>query len=149
VYMKKVLLLFVSVLLICSSCKNKSSLIGKTDENQKLLTAYFKHFNNHNWNQMAKMYVPNPEFKDPSLGQGVVKQSRQQIVKKYTELAAIFPDVRDSIVNMYSSGDQHIIVEFISKGTAADKSKFELPICTIFTVENGLIAKDYTYYDNF
>lgn len=50
---------------------------------------------------------------------------------------------------MYPSGENHIIVEFVSSGTAPDNSKFELPICTIFTIENGLITKDFTYYDNF
>jgi len=50
---------------------------------------------------------------------------------------------------MYSSGDKHVIVEFISTGTAPDNSKFELPICTIFTIENKKITKDFTYYDNF
>ena len=42
-----------------------------------------------------------------------------------------------------------MIVEFISTGTAEDGSQFELPICTIFTIENGKITKDFTYYDNF
>ncbi|WP_262892331.1 hypothetical protein ACN9ML_07985 [Dyadobacter endophyticus] len=42
-----------------------------------------------------------------------------------------------------------MIVEFISTGTAPDKSKFTLPICTIFTIENGNITQDFTYYDNF
>lgn len=45
--------------------------------------------------------------------------------------------------------EKHITVESISTGTAADGSKFELPICTIFTIENGKITKDFTYYDNF
>ncbi|WP_198412578.1 nuclear transport factor 2 family protein [Kaistella antarctica] len=52
------------------------------------------------------------------------------------------------MIQIYPSGNQHIIVEFISRGTAPDNTKFELPICTIFTIENGLITKDFTYYDN-
>ncbi len=46
------------------------------------------------------------------------------------------------------TSEKHITVESISTGTAADGSKFELPICTIFTIENGKITKDFTYYDN-
>jgi ketosteroid isomerase-like protein len=98
---------------------------------------------------MANMYTETADFKDPSLGQGIVKQTREQIVKKYEELSQAFPDVKDEVVSIYPSGDKHIIVEFISTGTAPDSSKFELPICTIFTFENGLIIKDFTYYDNF
>jgi hypothetical protein len=53
------------------------------------------------------------------------------------------------VIQTYPSGDKHIIVEFVSSGTAPDSSKFELAICTIFTIENGLITKDFTYFDNF
>jgi len=98
--MRKVLLLGLLAILLYSSCRNESSSTEKNDENQQLVTTYFKHFNNHDWNQMAKMYMPNPEFKDPSLGEGAIKQSHEQIIKKYTELAAMFPDVKDSIVNI-------------------------------------------------
>ena len=52
------------------------------------------------------------------------------------------------MVAVYPSGDKNVIVEFVSKGTLPDQSKFELPICTIFTIENGKITKDYTYFDN-
>ena len=110
---------------------------------------YFEHFNKHDWNKMANMYTETTEFKDPSLGQGIIKQTCEQIVAKYSELSRMFPDVKDEIVNMYPSGDKNIIVEFISRGTTPDNSKFELPICTIFTIENGMITKDFTYYDNF
>jgi ketosteroid isomerase-like protein len=114
-----------------------------------LVKQYFEHFNNHDWKKMAEMYTPTAEFKDPSLGSGLVKQTSAQIVEKYSGLQQAFPDVRDEIVKMYPSGDQHVIVEFVSKGTAPDSTTFELPICTIFTFQNGKISGDYTYYDNF
>ena len=95
------------------------------------------------------MYVPVSDFKDPSLGQGIVKQSRNQILEKYSALNELFPDLKDEIISIYPSGDKNVIVEFISSGTAPDGSKFQLPICTIFTIENGKITKDFTYYDNF
>ena len=64
------------------------------------------------------------------------------------ELQNQFTDVQDSVVAVYPSGDKNVIVEFVSKGILPDQSKFELPICTIFTIENGKISKDYTYFDN-
>lgn len=118
-------------------------------ENEKLVRQYFEYFNSHNWNKMAEMYVESAEFKDPMLGIGIVKQTRAQTIKKYAELNEIFGDLKDTIVEIYPSGDQNIIVEFVSSGTAIDGSKFQLPICTIFTIENGKITKDYTYFDNF
>jgi len=73
----------------------------------------------------------------------------QQIIEKYSELNKLFPNLHDQVIQMYPSGDNHIIVEFVSSGTAPDSSKFELPICTILTIENGMITKDFTYFDNF
>lgn len=121
----------------------------KTLDNEKLVKQYFDYFNNHEWTKMANMYTETAAFKDPSLGQGIVKQTRQQTIKKYTELNKIFPDLHDRIIQIYPSGDKHIIVEFLSTGTAEDNSKFELPICTILTIENGMITKDFSYFDNF
>ena len=140
-------LLFATFALI--SCNNQSRKSMTTTENEKLVKQYFEHFNSHEWTKMANMYTETAEFKDPTLGQGIVKQTRQQIIEKYTGLSEMFPDVKDKVIQTYPSGDNHIIVEFISTGTALDGSKFELPICTIFTIESGLITKDFTYYDNF
>jgi ketosteroid isomerase-like protein len=131
------------------SCHNVNQKNMEKSSNEKLVRNYFEHFNNHDWTKMANMYTEVAEFKDPSLGQKIVKQKREEIIKKYSDLSKTFPDVKDSILNIYPSGDKNIIVEFISSGTAPDNSKFELPVCTIFTIENGLITKDFTYYDNF
>jgi ketosteroid isomerase-like protein len=119
------------------------------NNNEKLVKEYFELFNKHDWVKMAGMYAEPAEFKDPSLGQGIVSQTREQVIAKYSQLSEMFPDLKDEIVNIYPSGEKHIIVEFKSTGTALDSTKFELPICTIFTIENGIITKDFTYYDNF
>jgi ketosteroid isomerase-like protein len=131
------------------SCTNQNSPSVTTNANEKLVRQYYDHFNKHEWEKMAGMYSETSDFKDPSLGQGIVKQTRQQIIEKYAALGKMILDVKDEIVQIYPSGDKHIIVEFISTGTAPDGSKFELPICTVFTIENGKITKDFTYYDNF
>jgi len=118
-------------------------------DNQALVKQYFEHFNNHDWQKMADMYSETAEFKDPSLGKGIVKQTRADIAAKYGGLQKTFTDIKDEIVQMYPSGENHVIVEFVSSGTAPDSTTFELPICTIFTFENGKITKDFSYYDNF
>ena len=61
----------------------------------------------------------------------------------------IFPDLHDEVIALYASGENHIILEFVLTGKAPDKSKFELPICTIFTIEKAKIIKDFSYFDNF
>lgn len=148
-------ILFLTIILISlSSCTDQVQEATKQASNQQeeniaLVSQYFEYFNNHNWEEMASMYIENAEFKDPSLGPGIVKQSHKEIIAKYAELNAIFPDLHDEVIQVYPSGEKCVIVEFVSSGTAPDNSKFELPICTIFTFENGKITKDYTYFDNF
>jgi ketosteroid isomerase-like protein len=146
--MKAILFAAVAVAL-CSACQPQGEQTQPGAENEKLVRTYFDLFNQHEWKQMADLYADTTEFKDPSLGPGIVKQSRQQTIAKYTELSGVFPNLRDELVQIYPSGDKHIVVEFVSRGTASDQSTFELPICTIFTIEKGKIVKDFTYYDNF
>jgi len=145
----KPILTFILLLSTLIACNNPKTENMTTTDNEKIVQQYFEHFNNHDWTKMAAMYSENAEFKDPSLGQGIVKQTRQQIIDKYSELNKIFPDIQDKVIQTYPSGDKHIVVEFVSSGTAPDNSKFELPICTIFTIENGKITKDFSYFDNF
>lgn len=119
------------------------------DQNVTLVQQYFKHFNAHEWTAMAEMYAPTADFKDPSFGTEITPQTREETIAKYTALLEIFADLHDEVVQIYPAGEQHVVVEFISSGTAPDSSRFELPICTIFTFEEGKIIKDFTYYDNF
>lgn len=144
----KILLFTLSIILLFSSCYNKKQPDIET-QNTMLIKQYFQHFNDHNWKKMAEMYTETSEFKDPSLGSEIVKQTRSETIKKYSELNKTFPDLKDEVVQIYPSGEQHMTVEFVSTGTTPDGSKFELPICTIFTLENGKITKDFTYFDNF
>lgn len=116
--------------------------------NEALVRRYFELFNAHRWEDMAALYAPTAQCKDPTLGPGIVAQSREQIAGRYAELSAMFPDLKDTVVATYPSGDKHVIVEFVASGTAPDGSPFELPIAAIFTVENGVITHDFTYYDN-
>lgn len=143
--MKKLLLILS--LLIISCGENKQSEV--VENNIKIVNQLFEHFNNHDWQKMADLYIEVGEFKDPSLGPGIIKMSRAEIVQKYKALNAVFSDIKDEVVAIYPSGDKHIIVEFVSSGTAPDNTTFELPICTIFTIENGKITKDYNYFDDF
>ncbi len=147
--MKQIIILIIltQAFISCNNKPNQQTM--DATQNTRLVNQYFEHFNNHDWSQMAGMYIEEAAFKDPSLGAGIVMQTRQQTIDKYTGLSEIFPDIHDEVINIYPSGANHIIVEFISTGSAPDGSKFELPICTIFTIENGLITKDFTYYDNF
>jgi ketosteroid isomerase-like protein len=117
-------------------------------QNERTVKQYFEHFNNHDWQKMADMYIDHAEFKDPSVGIEIVTMTKEEIVAKYSELSEMFPNLRNNVIQTYPSGDKNIIVEFVSVGTAPDDSTLELPICTIFTIENGKITKDFSYFDN-
>ncbi len=131
------------------SCTEESDFSKQKGKNQKVVEQYFEHFNNHDWQKMIDMYIEKAEFKDPSLGSGIVKMIKAETIVKCLEMSAIFSDIHDRIVQTYPSGEKNIIVEFISSGTTRENSKFELPICAIFTIENGKITKDFSYFDNF
>lgn len=153
------LLPILSMMAICSlaACKNEKAKeqtaattapVTTGSNPEAVVRLMFERFNQHDWEGMAALYTDTAEFKDPSLGKGIVKQTRTETIKKYKELNGFFPDIRDSVVAMYPSGDKVVTVEFISKGKGQDGTVLELPISTIITVENGFISKDYTYYDN-
>jgi len=121
--------------------------MGTHEENIQIAENVYKYFNEHDWEKMAGLYADPADFKDPSFGQEIVKQTRQQTIEKYKAMEEMSRDIRDEIVQVYPSGYMHVIVEFISSGTAPNGKKWILPICTIFTIENGQITKDFTYYD--
>lgn len=147
-HMKNLINLLIAVVTLVS-CSKQTPEHTTVSANEKLVTHYYSLFNAHKWTEMAAMYAEISDFKDPSLGSGIVKQTHQQIIEKYTQLHQMFPNIKDEIIQIYPAGDKHIVVEFLSTGTAPDSTTFELPICTIFTIENGKITKDFTYYDNF
>lgn len=129
------------MLLVFTACstpvQHKPELVANT---------LFEAFNRHDWKAMADVYADSALFLDPSLGTSFVMQTKTEIVKKYAELESTFPDVRDSITNIYPCGET-VVVEFTSIGTALDGTKLSLPIVSVLTVKNGLIVKDATYYD--
>lgn len=117
--------------------------------NSDLVKKYFEYFNEHKWQEMSGLYSEEAIFKDPSLGIHPLPMSREEIRKKYAEMAEVFPDLRDDILEIHHSGTDKVVVEFVSRGTAPDGTTFELPICTVFTIEEGKITRDHSYYDNF
>ncbi|WP_198405661.1 nuclear transport factor 2 family protein [Chitinophaga caeni] len=140
--------IFGMTLTFCACNQDRIPAEDTVNTHSALINEYFDNFNQHDWKSMAAMYSDTAAFKDPSLGQGLVYQTHEQIIHKYTALQQGIPDVNDTIINMYPSGDDYMIVEFISRGTLPDSTTFTLPICSIFKIENGKITNDFTYYNN-
>lgn len=137
----------IAITLLTSCNQNTIDRAPVSKDLSPLVHKFFDCFNGHKWEDMAAMYSETADFIDPSLGTGIVKQTRKQTAEKYKNLENFSKDIRDEIVSMYPSGEKCIIVEFISSGTTPDGTKWSLPLCTVFTIENGQITKDHTYYD--
>ncbi|HVI49565.1 MAG TPA: nuclear transport factor 2 family protein [Chitinophaga sp.] len=137
---------FLLLLAVCGACVQPGGKISLANPNTMVVRELYDAFNDHNWTKMADCYKDTAIFLDPSFGLVPVTQTRQQTIEKYTALQKMFPDVRDSVVSIYGEKN-HITVEFISSGTSADGKKWQLPICSVFTIEDGKIARDNTYYD--
>jgi hypothetical protein len=54
---------------------------------------------------MANLYSEKAEFKEPASGM-VAQKIKTQIIKEYSELQNQFPDVQDSVVAVYPSGEK-------------------------------------------
>lgn len=127
-----------------------SIMIGCNQEepqNVALTQKMFAAFNAHNWQEMASCYAEDAQYLDPTYGPNFVSKTHQQIVAKYFEMQQMFPDIKDSIVEMQAVKNQ-VVVQFVSSGSSGDSIQFRLPICTVLTFANGKIVKDATYYDN-
>lgn len=139
------------MLAIASSCqqpeKTDTPPVPAADSNVVFVESYMKTFNAHDWAALSRLYKDTAEMMDPAYGTGVVRLSQEDIRKKYAELQQMVPDVKDSIVSVYSVNGI-ITVEFLTRGTGPDQKPLSLPICTVFRMENGKIASDHTYYDN-
>lgn len=61
----------------------------------------------------------------------------------------LIPDLKDSLISIYTSKENIVIVEFISSSTSPDRKNFTLPVYTIFEIKEGLISKGFSYYDHF
>jgi len=131
-------LLVISTLFSCDKTEQQNIVLT-----QKMFAA----FNAHNWKEMASCYAVDAQYLDPTYGQNFVSKTHPEIVAKYFEMQQMFPDIKDSIVEMQAVKNQ-VIVQFVSSGSSGDSIHFRLPICTVLTFANGKIVKDATYYNN-
>ncbi|HMP94965.1 MAG TPA: nuclear transport factor 2 family protein, partial [Phnomibacter sp.] len=70
-------------LMLLHACRQPPPATSAGLQNQQLVMQYFEHFNNHAWDKMAAMYADTASFKDPALGNDLVRQTRAEIAAKY------------------------------------------------------------------
>ncbi len=128
--------------LTCTAC---ITTISEEKENEKTIRKLFESFNQHNWQAMADCYADTALFLDPALGLTPITLTKADIIAKYAEMEKEIPDIRDSVLLVVTKQNQ-VWVEFISKGKYNDSLQIYLPIATHFTLLNGKVIKDNTYY---
>lgn len=113
-------------------------------DNMATAQKIFDAFNAHDWERMMSFYDSAARFEDPAYARAV---TTDEVARHHADLQQMFPDIQDSVVHMYASGNV-VVVEFISTGTGADGQSWSLPICTVLEFSNGKVIRDATYYDN-
>jgi hypothetical protein len=147
--MKKIYLLYTIAALALAACRQPAAAPVKSSSkkvNEAIVRATFDAFNQHDWKKMASYYAEPAQFLDPEFGTEYVSKNQKEIAASHAGLEKFSPDVKDSLTSVITSGNK-VVVEFISSGTTADKKAWHLPVSTIFTLKNGKIIKDATYYD--
>lgn len=140
---------FLSVLFFIQySCVNNSNMDNAVN-NIEIAKKSFAAFNAHNWEEQAGYFSDTCQYLDPTYGDTHVVKSRIEKIEKYRKMEKMSPDIKDEITTIFGVADK-VVVQFISSGTAkTDQGDYNwsLPICCVFTFQNGLIVKDETYYN--
>lgn len=140
-------ILCMSVFVSCHQADSIVTNMPASGEAQKdSVENLFNAFNAHDWPKFASYYNDTASFLDPEFGNSYVKKTRQETIAKYSGMSQLFPDIKDSLTNLFANGES-VAAEFISSGTAPDGTRWMLPIVTVFTFRDGKIIRDATYYD--
>lgn len=144
--MKK-LIFTVTLLFYLTGCNN--SQLNTTEKNIEIAKQSFAAFNEHNWEKQATFFSDTCKYLDPSYGTEYKVVSRKEKVEKYRRMQKMSPDIKDEIIEIFGVDDK-VVIQFTSSGTAMTEQgeyKWSLPICCVFTIKDGLIVADETYYN--
>jgi hypothetical protein len=106
---------------------------------QRLFTA----FNRHDLNAMARLYAGDAVLESPDFCSA--RHGPEGVRKSYADLFRTFPDIIDQVTQSVASGNL-MAVQFVAHSHGF-KPTGELRLATFFTLRNGLIVRDETYFD--
>lgn len=105
----------------------------------------FEAFNRHDAAAIQNLYAPDAVLHSPDYPD---LMGNVPIADTYRRLFDAIPDAKDNVQSLGTSGDK-VYAEFVLTGHfkgAADKA-LNVRIMSIYTVKNGEIVLDSTYYD--
>ncbi|MCW3465511.1 nuclear transport factor 2 family protein [Chitinophaga nivalis] len=134
-------------MLVFAGCVQPGGKISLANANVHVVKELYEAFNAHDWTKAADCYADTAIFLAPGGSTDTLLQTRQQTIAGYQALQKTFPDIRHEVKEVYGERN-HIIVEFIAEATGSDGSKWQRPMCSVFTVKEGKIKCDHTYSGN-
>lgn len=127
------------------------------NNNKKIIEHHFNALNRHNIKMLIEDY--DPQVRVTSSGWDGIHIGTREMMFDYGRYFHETPDLKYDIENVYFSGDSIVTVEYTTSGTVTnvDKStplsivgkKYVLNNCTIFTIRDGRVVKENTYFDQF
>lgn len=118
---------------------------GTPAPEQALVDGYFAAFNRHDVDAVVAFYAADATMLDPTYDEPV--RGRDVIQQHLADLFASVPDVHDEVVSTVVQPG-FAAVELVATGTAVGApDPFTLPLASFFTITEGKIVRDATYYD--
>jgi ketosteroid isomerase-like protein len=103
----------------------------------------FSAFNRHDIDTMARLYASDAILESPDFCSA--RRGPEGVRKTYADLFRTFPDIVDQVTGSVASGER-VAVQFVAHSQGFGASH-ELRLATFFTIRNGLIVHDETYFD--
>ena len=105
----------------------------------------FDAVNQHDTDAIGRFYAPDAVLHSPD---NPDLSGRAPIADTYRKLFAMIPDARARVVLLERAGD-HVYAQFVMTGHfgGAQDKPVSVRLMSVYTMKNGHIAQDDTYYD--
>ena len=110
---------------------------------QDIIQQLFLAFNRHDLDAMARLYARDAVLDSPDFCSA--RSGPEGVRKTYADLFRTFPDIIDQVAVSIGNGDR-VAVQFVAHSQGFEPTG-ELRLATFFTIRNGLIVRDETYFD--
>lgn len=133
-------------LAMCAALSTSAFAESHRDTGQiKTVRLKFEAFDKHDASTIEEIYAVDATLHSPDYPQLV---GNTQIADTYRRLFEAIPDAKDNLVSLDSAGDK-VYAQFVLTGhlKGAEGKPISVPIMSVYTVRNGHIVGDTTYYD--
>ena len=133
------------IVVVCLSVSSGFAIAKASGDQTKTVRLKFDAFNRHDVDAIKTTYAPDAILHSPDYPE---LHGNSPIAETYSRLFDAMPDAKDTIQALGSFEDK-VYAQFLLTGHfngAADKP-VSVRIMSVYTIRNGLIIDDSTYYD--